>query len=507
MSSIQENPNQANVEVDELFDDLNEVMRIRIEKLNDLKEAGINPYPYSYDPTHYTEEIINNFETYTENDIVNIAGRIMSMRDMGKTAFMHVQDMKGRIQVYLRKDTLGDLFDFYTKKLDMGDIIGVKGTVFRTKTGEISIKVQELTVLTKSVRPLPEKYHGMTDKELRYRHRSVDMIMNEDVRKTFIKRAKALRAIRDFMASNGFYEIEVPVLDTKYGGGEAKPFITRVNALDTEAYLRVSPELFLKRLIVGGIDRVFTMEKSFRNEGIDRTHYPEFTLFECYMAYADYNDMMRLMENLYEYVFMTVNGSTVIEYEGHQLDFKAPWARRRMTDLVKEATGIDVEHLSKEEIIQQVDAKQINLEDVDRNELKTKGQWIMTLYEACCEKNIIQPTFVIDYPLESSPLCKVHRENPEYIERFEPFALGVELGNAYSELNDPVRQRFLLDDQAQKLRGGLETASPMDEEFAQAIEVGMPPTGGLGIGIDRLVMFLTESYSIKDVIAFPLMKR
>ncbi len=346
--------------------------------------------------------------------------------------------------------------------------------------------------------------------DLRQRHRSLDMIMNSEVKERFIKRSRALSYIREFMNSIGFFEMETPILDTKYGGGEAKPFVTYVNALSSDVYMNVSPELYLKRLMVGGVDRVYTIGRSFRNEGIDRTHYPEFTLFECYMAYADYTDMMRLMENLYEYVFTKVNGTTKSVYDGVEIDFKAPWRRARMCDLVKEDTGIDVEFLSREEIVKIVEERELlseeALEGLDIKDM-TKGDLIMTIFDEYSASKLVEPTFVIDFPVETSPLCKVHRKNSELIERFEPYAYGVELGNAYSELNDALRQRVLLHDQADKLRAGLETASPMDEEFAVAIDVGMPPAGGLGIGIDRMIMFLTGSNSIKDVIAFPLIKR
>lgn len=336
------------------------------------------------------------------------------------------------------------------------------------------------------------------------------MIMNKGVRERFINRSKAMTAIRNFMNSRNFIEVETPILDTKYGGGEAKPFQSHVNALNIDAFMNVSPELYLKRLMAGGIERVYTIGRSFRNEGIDRTHYPEFTLFECYMAYADYSDMMELMENLYEYVFTQVNGSTKIVYDGIEIDFKAPWIRARMCDLVRDETGIDVENLSREKIVKDIilksvlsndQIKELNIEDA------SKGELIVYLFENCCEKKLIQPTFVTDFPTETSPLCKLHRNNHELIERFEPYAYGVELGNAYSELNDPIRQRVLLHEQANQLRAGLETASPMDEEFALAVDIGMPPAGGLGIGIDRLIMFVTGAYSIKDVIAFPLIKR
>ncbi|WP_150841610.1 MULTISPECIES: lysine--tRNA ligase [unclassified Clostridium] len=494
----------------EIMQDANEFNVERIKKLNELLSRGINPYPYTFEPNTTSTYITKNFDNIDSEERFILSGRIMLLRRMGKVTFLNLRDQNGNIQVYISKNDLGEDAYGVIKLLDVGDIIGVEGLAFKTKTEEITIKALNVTVLSKSIRPLPEKYHGIQDMDLRQRHRSLDMIMNEDVRDRFVNRAKAMYAIREFMNSKGFMEMETPILDTKYGGGEAKPFITNVNALDCEVFMNVSPELYLKRLMVGGIDRVFSMGRSFRNEGIDRTHYPEFTLFECYMAYADYNDMMRIMEDLYDHVFTKIKGTTKAVYDGVEIDFKAPWKRETMCNLVLKDTGIDVERLTKEEIIPLIIEKGL-LEAEQRDgfniEEANKGDLILTLFEAYCEDKLIEPTFVIDFPLDSSPLCKVHRENPELIERFEPYAFGVELGNAYSELNNPLRQRILLHEQAAKLRAGLETASPMDEEFAVAIDVAMPPAGGLGIGIDRMMMFLTNSSSIRDVIAFPLVKR
>lgn len=494
----------------EIMQDANEFNVERIKKLNEILSRGINPYPYTFDPNTTSIDIIENFNNINDEERFILSGRIVLMRRMGKVTFLNVRDRNGNIQVYISKNELGEEAYGVIKLLDVGDIIGVEGTVFKTKTNEITVKALSVTVLSKSIRPLPEKYHGIQDTDLRQRHRSLDMIMNDDVRERFVNRSKAMYAIREFMNSKGFMEMETPILDTKYGGGEAKPFITNVNALDCEVYMNVSPELYLKRLMVGGIDRVYSMGRSFRNEGIDRTHYPEFTLFECYMAYADYNDMMRIMEELYEYVFTKIKGTTKAIYDGVEIDFKAPWKRETMCNLVQKDTGIDVERLTKAEIVSLIMEKGL-LEEEQRDgfslEEANKGDLILTLFEAYCEEKLIEPTFVIDFPLDSSPLCKVHRSNPELIERFEPYAFGVELGNAYSELNNPLRQRILLHEQAAKLRAGLETASPMDEEFAVAIDVAMPPAGGLGIGIDRMMMFLTNSSSIRDVIAFPLVKR
>lgn len=499
-------------ELENIMTDANEFVAERVKKLNKLYDLGVNPYPYNYDYNNktYTREICDNIDSIDEEKEFSLAGRVMLLRRMGNATFCNIIDEKGNIQIFFSKKLIGTDNYNILKLIDTGDIIGVTGTVFKTQTGEITIRASKFELLSKSIRTLPEKYHGIQDADLRQRHRSLDMIMNVEVKKRFIKRSKAITAIREYLNSMNFIECDTPILDTKYGGGEAKPFKTFVNDLDTEVYMNVSPELYLKRLIVGGIERVYTFARSFRNEGIDRTHYPEFTLMECYMSYADYEDMMRIMENIYENVFQKVNGSTKIKYGEEEIDFKAPWRRETMCNLVKQDTGINVENMSKDEIVNKV--KENNLlseeqkEGLDINEI-TKGELIVSLFEAYSEKNLIQPTFVIDFPKESSPLCKVHRKNSELIERFEPYAYGVELGNAYSELNDPLRQRILLHDQAEKLRGGLETASPMDEEFAVAIDTAMPPTGGLGIGIDRLIMFLTGASTIKDVIAFPLVKR
>ncbi len=494
----------------QIMQDANEFNVERIKKLNELLSRGINPYPYTFESNTTSTYITKNFDKIDSKEKFILSGRIMLLRRMGKVTFLNLRDQNGNIQVYISKNDLGEDAYGVIKLLDVGDIIGVEGFTFKTKTEEITIKALNVTVLSKSIRPLPEKYHGIQDMDLRQRHRSLDMIMNEDVRDRFVNRANAMYAIREFMNSKGFMEMETPILDTKYGGGEAKPFITNVNALDCEVFMNVSPELYLKRLMVGGIDRVFSMGRSFRNEGIDRTHYPEFTLFECYMAYADYNDMMRIMEDLYDHVFTKIKRTTKAVYDGIEIDFKVPWKRETMCNLVLKDTGIDVERLTKEKIIPLIIEKGL-LEEAQRDgfniEEANKGDLILRLFEAYCEDKLIEPTFVIDFPLDSSPLCKVHRENPELIERFEPYAFGVELGNAYSELNNPLRQRILLHEQAAKLRAGLETASPMDEEFAVAIDVAMPPAGGLGIGIDRMMMFLTNSSSIRDVIAFPLVKR
>lgn len=497
-------------ELKKVMPDANEFMVDKIKKLNELIEKGINPYPYSYEKITHSDFIINNFNNISSEEVFRAAGRIMLLRRMGNATFLNIRDEAGDIQIYISKTNVGNEKYSLIKLIDVGDIIGVQGTAFITKTEEITLKVTDLIILSKAIRPLPEKYHGIQDVDLRQRHRSLDMIMNNEVKERFINRSKAITALREFLNERNFIEADTPVLDTKYGGGEAKPFITQVNSINTEVYMNVSPELYLKRLMVGGIERVYTIARSFRNEGIDKTHYPEFTLFECYMAYADYNDMMNLMENIYEYVFNKVNGTPKAVYDGTEIDFKAPWKREKMCDLVKSYTEIDVEGLSKEAIADLIQENGLLIKNQQEGfniKEAAKGELIMALFDEYCVQNLIQPTFVIDFPRDSSPLCKIHRNNSELIERFEPYANGIELGNAYSELNDPLRQRILLNEQASKLRAGLETASPMDEEFAVAIDVGMPPAGGLGIGIDRMIMFLTGAASIKEVIAFPLVKR
>lgn len=476
-----------------LFDDFNEHISNRLEKVNNLREEGINPYPYSFKREHLISELDTINNSYT------VAGRIMLLRNMGKSCFLNIRDSSGDIQVYMNAKVINLII---MNNIEVGDIIGVSGELFETKTKEMTIRSQSVEVLTKSIRPLPDKHKGLQDPETKVRHRSLDMVMNPSVRDTLIKRAHGMSAIRTFMMDRGYLEMDTPILDMSYGGGEAQPFVTTVNALSSQAFLSVSPELYLKRYIVGGIDRVYTFSRAFRNEGIDKTHYPEFTLFECYQSYADYNDMMDLMENLYAYTFTRVNGSTKAIINGIEVDFKAPWKRVKMLDMVADVFGINLEEISDDDL-RLLCEKTVKEEVANRS----RGEMIYELFEAECEHRIVDPTFITDYPYETSPLCKTHRDNDQLIERFEPFVVGIELGNAYSELNDPIRQRELLYDQAEALRGGLDTALPMDEVFTKAIDIGMPPTGGLGIGIDRLMMFLTGSSHIKEVIGFPMVKR
>lgn len=485
----------------------NDLIKERIKKIEDLRNENINPYPYRFHPSHKSLEIKKILEKNKEKileDIVSLSGRIMTMRKMGKATFMHLQDSQGRLQLYFQKNNVGNKNYELLKKLDLGDILGVKGTPFFTRTGEPTLNVNEYKILSKSIRPLPDKWSGIKDKEFRYRQRSVDLIVNESVRKTFEKRTLAIKYMREFLDDKGFMEVETPILQNVYGGASARPFVTKLNSLNIPQYLSISPELYLKRLVVGGFEKVYTICKNFRNEGIDATHNPEFTMMECYWAGADYNDMMSLTEDLYEFVFNKVLGSTKVKYGDENLDFKAPWKKISMYEAIKENTGIDVENLNKEELVKKINF--LGYDDISFYEDASKGLVVQELFENYCEDKIRQPTFIIDHPKESTPLCKIHRNNSELIERFEPFVAGVEIGNAYSELNDPVLQRQLFEEQQRQLSQGNKEAHPLDEEFLRAVEYGLPVTGGLGLGIDRMVMFMTDSQSIRDVILFPFMK-
>ena len=426
----------------------------------------------------------------------------MTIRDMGKAAFATLQDYSGRLQFFISKNDVGDKqYDLF-KKLDMGDIIGIEGFIFKTKTGEVTVNVKNFEILCKSLRPLPEKWHGLADPELIYRQRYLDLITNKEKRDIFVIRNKIISTVREFLTQKGFIEFETPTLQPIYGGANAKPFKTHHQALDMSIYLRISPEMYLKRLIVGGYEKVFEICKNFRNEGIDHTHNPEFTMLELYQAYTDYNGMMELCENLYEHVAKKILGTTKIKYQNQTIDVKKPWKRLTMVDAIKKYTNIgDITHLSDDEI-----------KDIMRNyNIEYKGDWsrglaIMLIFEYLVEEKLIQPTFITDMPQETTPLCKPHRKTPGLIERFEPFLNGWEVGNAYSELNDPILQKKLLKEQAERLRAGFEEAHPMDEDFITAMEYGMPPTGGLGLGIDRMIMLFTNQASIRDVIAFPTLK-
>ncbi len=487
----------------------NRLIKERVDKLKALRELGVNPYPYSFDKTHHAKDILSKYdklkpEEKTE-DNVSVAGRIMTLRNMGKATFLHIQDGSGKIQLYLRKDDVGADRYKLLKKLDIGDILGAKGDVFKTKTGETSVYVKEFSLLSKSLRPLPEKYHGLQDKETRYRKRYLDLIFNPDVREVFAKRSRMVSAVRDYFQDKGFMEVDTPALQLIYGGANAKPFMTHINAWDMKMYLSISPELYLKRLIVGGFEKVFTICRNFRNEGVDKSHNPEFTMLECYQSWVDYNEMMRHVEQCFEHACMKVNNSTKVRhiYNGEEveLDFKAPWKRMTMIESLEKFAGIDVSTADEEQMEQLLTNYNIEYEGGF-----TKGLAIQLLFEELVEDKLIQPIHITDHPKESTPLCKAHRDMPGLIERFESFCLGMELTNAYSELNDPVIQRELLEEQAKELRGGAEEAHPMDEDFIEAIEYGMTPTGGLGIGIDRMALCILGAESIRDVILFPTMK-
>mgnify|MGYP000897091091 FL=1 len=482
--------------------DLNEILKIRRQKLSYLQSIGKDPFRIvKYDVTHKTKEITDNFDEFEGKD-VSVAGRIMAKRGMGKTSFCDLHDRDGKIQLFVRINELGEEEYEEFRKLDIGDIIGVKGTVFKTKMGEISIKVHEYTLLSKSLRPLPEKFHGLKDTDTRYRQRYLDLIVNPEVRKTFILRSKIITAVRNFLDSRGFLEVETPILNLIPGGANARPFITHHNTLDLDMYLRIAPELYLKRLIVGGLEKVYELGRMFRNEGMSVKHNPEFTLLEVYEAYTDYHGMMKLTEDLYTYIADTVLGTRKIEYQGHDIDLSLPWARMTMTEAVKKYAGIDFDSLTSDEEAVAI-AKEKGLDTEGKTK---KGEILNLFFEEYVEHHLIQPTFILDYPVEVSPLTKRKPDKPELTERFELFIMGREMANAYSELNDPVdqKERFLA--QVKKREQGDEEANMMDEDYIIALEHGLPPTGGLGVGIDRLVMLFTNSYSIRDVLLFPTMK-
>jgi len=482
---------------------LNELLVIRREKLKYLREIGRDPFLIEkYDVKNYSREIKENFDEM-EGKEVSIAGRIMTKRGHGKASFADVQDSQGRIQIFVKVDAIGqEEYELFTS-YDIGDIIGVKGEVFKTKTGEISVKATEITLLTKSLQILPEKFHGLKDPDLRYRQRYVDLIMNPEVKETFIKRNKIIKAIRRFLDDRGYLEVETPILTTIAGGAAARPFLTHHNTLDLDMQLRIANELYLKRLIVGGFDKVYEMGKMFRNEGISIKHNPEFTNIELYSAYEDYEDMMKITEELVAYCAEEVNGTTVVEYQGKVIDFKPPWRRVSMHDLVKEKTGIDFYSFESDEEARKVAKEQLHLE-VENH--MTRGHLVNLAFEEFCEKDLIQPTFVLHHPVEVSPLAKRNPNNPLITNRFEAFVNTWEIANAFSELNDPIDQRERFEEQLRQREFGDEEAHPMDEDFINALEVGLPPTGGLGIGVDRLIMLLTNSASIRDIILFPTMK-
>jgi len=504
-------------------EDIGHLIQVRMDKLKALQDAGKDPFTIvRYDQTHHSSDIREHFdelETTLPIDAegktihpawdeipaekrVSIAGRMMSKRVMGKASFCHVQDLEGQMQCYVTRDELGEEAYAAFKKMDIGDIVGVLGYVFRTKTGEISVHVRELTLLSKSLQPLPEKFHGLTDTEIRYRQRYTDLIMNKEVRDTFRKRSRILQEIRNFLSGRNFMEVETPILVSNPGGAAARPFATHYNALDEDVKLRISLELYLKRLIVGGLERVYEIGRVFRNEGVDTRHNPEFTLMELYQAYTDYQGMMELTESMFRYLAQTVLGSTTFSYQGIELDFGKPFARMTMTDCVKKYAGVDFDAISTDE-----EAKALAREHhVEFEERHKKGDILNLFFEEFCEKELIQPTFIMDHPIEISPLTKKKPGCPGKVERFELFINTWEMCNAYSELNDPIDQRERFAAQEAAAAAGDEEAEHTDEDFLNALSVGMPPTGGIGYGIDRLVMLLTNAPSIRDVLLFPTLK-
>jgi len=493
------------------MEEINQLMQLRRDKLQKLTDMDVNPYAYVFEQKDHSDQIIKNYEKL-ENSEVSVAGRMMSVRLMGKAAFFHLQDRSGKIQVYIRKDEVGEhAYDLF-KLLDIGDLVGVEGTVFKTRTGEISVMARKFQLLAKSLRPLPivkEKieeeertvYDQFADVEMRYRQRYVDLVVNPEVREVFVTRTKIIRAIRKFLDEHDFLEVETPVLQPIYGGAAARPFITHHNTLDIELYLRIANELYLKRLIVGGMERVYEFAKDFRNEGIDRFHNPEFTQVELYIAYKDYVWLMGFVEELLNFVVKEVHNTTKIVYQGKEIDLKPPWPRLTIFDAIREHTGIDISKMTEEEI-----RKTALSLDVKEDPSMGYGKLIDEIFGDHVEPKLIQPTFIMDHPVEMSPLAKKHRKDPRLVERFEPIIGGKEIGNAFTELNDPIdqKERFL---HQMKLRDrGDEEAQVLDEDYIRALEYGMPPAAGLGIGIDRLVMLLTDSASIRDVIFFPQMR-
>lgn len=508
----------------ETEENLNELLKVRRDKLKELQQEGRDPFEITkFDRTHTSAQITADYteeerqitkrgseETETimakisalDGKIVTVAGRIMSKRGMGKVGFVHIADLEGRIQLFVKKDILGEEEYNRFKKLDIGDIVGATGEVFTTQTGEISVRVDSITLLSKSLRPLPEKFHGLSDPDLRYRQRYVDLIMNEGVKDTFIKRSKILSSIRRYLDGQGFLEVETPMLVSNAGGAAARPFETHFNALDEDLKLRISLELYLKRLIVGGLERVYEIGRVFRNEGLDTRHNPEFTLMELYQAYTDYHGMMDLTENLYRHVAMEVLGTTKIVYNGIEMDLGKPFERITMVDAVKKYSGVD---FSKVETLEEARAlaKEHHVEYEERHK---RGDILNLFFEEFVEDHLVQPTFVMDHPVEISPLTKKKPENPDYVERFEFFMNGWEMANAYSELNDPIDQRERFKAQEEQLAQGDDEANTTDEDFMNALEIGMAPTGGIGFGIDRMCMLLTDSQAIRDVLLFPTMK-
>lgn len=485
--------------------ELNEVLKVRREKLSALRQDGEDPFTITkFERTNHISDIRDNYADY-EGKVVTVAGRMMSKRVMGKMSFADLRDGSDKIQLCVKRDEMGDEEYKKYKKFDIGDILGVTGEVFTTQKGEISIRTSKIVLLSKSLRPLPEKFHGLTNTDLRYRQRYVDLIMNPDVKRTFVLRSKIMTAIRNYLDSRDYMEVETPILNTIPGGANARPFVTHHNTLDIDMYLRIAPELYLKRLIVGGFEKVYEMGRLFRNEGMDIKHNPEFTTIELYQAYADYVDMMNLTEDLIRYVAETVIGSTKISYQGTEVDLGQPWTRMTMIESIKKFSGADFAETKTAEEAKAL-AESIGIDFDEDTENLSRGEIISLAFEEKVEENLIQPTFITEYPVEISPLAKRMPSNPEFTERFEVFITGREFGNAFSELNDPIDQAERFRKQVEKREAGDEEAGMMDEDYVNALEYGLPPTGGLGIGIDRLIMLLTDSYSIRDVLLFPTMK-
>lgn len=483
------------------MEELNELLQVRREKLKQLESMGIDPFGEKFERQHHAADIIKNFTEY-EDKQVSLAGRIMSKREHGKASFAHIQDITGQIQFYIRQNDVGEeTYSLFTM-LDIGDIVGIEGTVFKTRRGEITVNVSKLKLLTKSLRPLPEKWHGLKDVDLRYRQRYVDLIVNPEVREVFILRSKIIKAMRKFLDERGFLEVETPTMHAIAGGATARPFITHHNALDLDLYMRIALELHLKRLLVGGMEKVYEIGRVFRNEGISTKHNPEFTMMELYQAYADYHDMMKLTEEMVSFIAQETLGTQVINYEGTEIDLTPPWKRITMMDAIREYAKVDFNEITTQE---DVDAL-IDKLDLELEKGAPRGKVINEVFENYVEPHLIQPTFVMDYPIEISPLAKKKKDDPNFTYRFEAFIYSRELANAFTELNDPIdqKERFLA--QVAEREAGDSEAHMMDEDFIHALEIGMPPAGGLGIGVDRLVMLLTNSSSIRDVILFPTMR-